>query len=248
MPRNKNSNSFLDYNRKIPLHIVIVSIYVLHLFFNVILIPMKVSSVSMQPNINPNSYLLYSPIGMPNNVIPLSRQIPRGAVVVLAAPYHEPLPIGLSWLNTLYRFITLNIGDLNHMKHLGKNPYMVRRVIGIPGDTIHMVNNIAQIQPGRNNDNEAGQLKYFTSEFELINKNYVILSDEQQIRDWPKNLKLLGNTEPVTLRQDEYFVLSDNRNIGNDSSYWGPIDIKQIRGRVLFQYIKTKAQANIATK
>ncbi|MEM9423585.1 MAG: signal peptidase I [Spirochaetota bacterium] len=227
---NKKKISFLDRSRKVPLLIVIASIYGIHLFFNSILIPLKVRSISMQPNINQNSYLFYSAIGMPNSFIRFSPNIARGTVVVLSAPYHKPLSLGLSWLNPLYRFITLNLGDLNRMKHLGNNPYMVRRIIGIPGDTIYMTNNIAQIQPGGG--------RYFTSEFELIPKNYIILSDEQKTRDWPKSLPLLGNTEKVTLLQGEYFVLADNRDIGNDSSYWGPINIKQIQGRVLFQYIK----------
>ena len=232
MSTKNTKNNFLEHNRKIPLVIVIFSIYMLHLFFYSILVPLKVRSISMEPNINQNSSLFYSSIGMPNSIFPFHRKIPRGTLVVLAAPYHKPLSIGMHWLNTLYRFITLNIADLNRMKHLGKNPYMVRRVIGIPGDTIYMANNIAQIQPSGNN------MKYFTSEFELIDNNYVILSGRQNTRSWPKNLPLMGNTEKVTLRQGEYFVLSDNRNIGNDSSYWGAIGIDQIRGRVLFQYIK----------
>ncbi len=217
--------------------IIIVSIYTLHLFFHTILIPLRVKSASMAPNINQNSYLIYSSVGMPHSIIHFSRKISRGSIVVLAAPYHKTLPLGLDWLNTLYRFITLNIGDLNRMKHLGQNPYMVRRVIGIPGDTIYMANNIAQIQPESSENKETG---YFTSEFELIQKNYEILSNEQKTRDWPRNLPLLGNTKTVTLRKGEYFVLADNRDIGNDSSYWGPVNIEQIRGRVLFQYFKKK--------
>ncbi|WGK68515.1 signal peptidase I [Candidatus Haliotispira prima] len=240
MVKKKSGNSFLDYSWKVPIIVVFFSIYILHLFFNTVLIPLRVNSISMEPGINQHSYLFYSSVGMPNNIIPFNRKIPRGTVVVLAAPYHETLPIGLNWLNTVYRFITLNIADLNRMKHLGKNPYMVRRVIGVPGDTIYMTNNIAQIQPESDDGRVENRSEYFTSEFELIQKNYVILSDEQKTRDWPKNLPLLGNTERVTLRQGEYFVLADNRDIGNDSSYWGPIGIGQIRGRVLFQYIKKK--------
>ena len=201
-----------------------------------------------KPNINQNSYLFYSSIGMPNSLLPFSQKIPRGTIVVLAPPYHKPPSPNRKWLNTLYRFITLNIGDLNRVKSQGtgqakgQNPYMVRRIIGIPGDTIYMAGNIAQIQTENRKigQTEESQVEYFTSEFELINKDYTIISDSQKNRNWPKNLPLQGNTKKFTLREGEYFALADNRSIGNDSSYWGPVRLEQMRGRVLFQYIKRK--------
>lgn len=245
MNRKKNTNSFFEYGPKVPLLIVVLSVYVLHLFFHTLLIPLKVRSASMQPNINQNSYLFYSSIGMPNSLLPFSQKIPRGTIVVLSPPYHKALSGGRKWLNTLYRFITLNIGDLNRVEGQGQNPYMVRRIIGIPGDTVYMAGNIAQIQTESRKSREQqgtaeGQREYFTSEFELITKDYTIISDSQKNRNWPKNLPLQGNTQKVTLREGEYFALADNRNIGNDSSYWGPLRLEQIRGRVLFAYIKRK--------
>lgn len=243
MSRKKNKNSFFEYGPKIHISIVILSVYSLHLFFHIILIPLKVRSASMQPNINQNSYLFYSAIGMPNSWLPFSQKIPRGAIVVLSPPYHKSPPSGREWLNALYRFITLNIGDLNRIDRKGQNPYMVRRIIGIPGDTVYMAGNIAQIQTeSRKRSNPADeQSEYFTSEFELIKKDYTIISEKN--RDWPRNLPLQGNTKKFTLREGEYFALADNRSIGNDSSYWGPVRLEQMRGRVLFQYIKRKEAA-----
>ena len=234
----EKKNLFFNQNQKIPLLLAIIIIYAVHLFFNSILIPLKVRSVSMEPTINQNSRLFYSSLGMPNSVIPFTRNIPRGTLIVLSPPYHKPLPMILSWLNPLYRFITLNITDLNQHNYLGNNPYIVRRVIGIPGDTIYTENHITHIQPASDNNTE-----YFTSEFELMAQNYTIISNNKTIKqNWPKNLPLLGNTQKITLRHDEYFILSDNRNIGNDSSYWGPVHISNIRGQVLFQYIKKKTK------
>ena len=41
---------------------------------------------------------------------------------------------------------------------------------------------------------------------------------------------------PVTLEKDECFVLADKREGGEDSRYFGPVKIKEIRGTVIGQF------------
>ncbi len=47
------------------------------------------------------------------------------------------------------------------------------------------------------------------------------------------NISAESNYYPITLKSDEYFVLSDNRNNGSDSRGFGPIPGANIRGRVM---------------
>lgn len=46
-----------------------------------------------------------------------------------------------------------------------------------------------------------------------------------------------GFTEyPLTLKEDEYFVLADKREGGEDSRYYGPVNKKEIKGTVIGQF------------
>lgn len=82
--------------------------------------------------------------------------------------------------------------------------HFVKRVIGLPGETIAI---------------EEGAV--------LINGEPL---DEPYLD--PKHTRRKGNMEPRTLGEDEYFVMGDNRDSSNDSRRIGPLKRGMIVGHV----------------
>lgn len=104
---------------------------------------------------------------------------------------------------------------------------MVKRVVGIPGDSIKIEDNVILIKPEGKN--------YFFSEKEIIQVEYETESfprPDMLSEDFPFS----GNMSEVVLADDEYFLSGDNRTMSNDSYYWGPVTIDKIKAKVVLEY------------
>ena len=90
----------------------------------------------------------------------------------------------------------------------GEHPYFIKRVIGLPGETV-------QIMDG----------KVYIDGEELT-------GDVYGITDYIENPGIAA--EPLTLGEDEYFCLGDNRPVSYDSRYEpvGPVHRSEIIGKV----------------
>lgn len=92
--------------------------------------------------------------------------------------------------------------------HFPLNPErnFVKRVIGLPGDTVSIKRGVTYI--------DGKPL------------------DEPYVRT-PKNNE---NAEYPTVADDEYFVMGDNRLYSNDSRHWGPVPLEKFIGNKWFNY------------
>ena len=90
--------------------------------------------------------------------------------------------------------------------------YYIKRIIGLPGETIKIDDGIIYI-------NE-----------EILEENY----GKEKIKDD-------GNAnKEYKLKEGEYFVLGDNRNNSLDSRFFGPVTISQILSRAIFNIFSFK--------
>lgn len=82
------------------------------------------------------------------------------------------------------------------------NDRYVKRVIGVPGDIVEIKDN-------------------------KVYRNGIVLRE-----DYIKEPMLSENFKEYKLKDDEYFLLGDNRNLSKDSRYFGPVNNRYIVGRV----------------
>ena len=104
----------------------------------------------------------------------------------------------------------------------------VRRVVGIPGDTIYMEGFVLHIKTKNGG--------HFLTEFEVTDNDYNV-KIENLPENWDITLPFSGTYPEITLKEGEYFVLCDNRIASSDSRLWGPLQAAtQIKGRILMRY------------
>jgi signal peptidase I len=103
----------------------------------------------------------------------------------------------------------------------------VKRVIALPGDTVSLNNFVVRVKPAGEN--------YEYTESELSDRDYVPGIPQVSLL-WDESIPFSSSMEPVTLKADECFVLSDDRSNTNDSRSWGPVPASSIAGRALVRY------------
>ena len=100
----------------------------------------------------------------------------------------------------------------------GYEEKLVKRVVGLPGETIKY---------------ESGQL-YVNGE--PVEENFI--SDDVK----KQTVTRYGNDIPeIKLKDDEYYVLGDNRGNSTDSRYFGAIKKSQIKGVGMMLFAKCKS-------
>lgn len=199
--------------------LTVAVIYIaIHLILAFVIFPVRQVSVSMESDIGKNSCIFFSP---------LRKGLERGSVVLIQPLDTEELPVLKKVADTFIRFVTaeqVSIFNLNH--RVGKE-CQIRRIIGMPGDTIYMRDYVLYIKP-------RGE-KFFLTEFELVEKSYNV-NISTNPAGWDTSVGVIGSFDEMTLDKNEYFVLGDSRVTCIDSRQWGALGRDDIRAGALLQY------------
>lgn len=110
-----------------------------------------------------------------------------------------------------YRFEEPARGDVIIFRY-PKDPskYFIKRIIGVPGDTIDIKGNTVTIF---NKEHESGA---------VLQETYILdMAPSTTLRE--------------TLGDDEYFVMGDNRDASSDSRMWGVLQRDKIVGRAFLR-------------
>jgi signal peptidase I len=154
-------------------------------------------------------------------VVPL-RPVERGDVVVFRFPSDDPTE--------------LHCGSIQYGKDF------IKRVIGLPGDSVQVLEGRVIINGKELKDESYAQYKDgphrqppSVAAAELSPQDYQQVwqshSLDKALQDITKDY--FG---PVVVPPASFFVMGDNRDASCDSRYWGPVEAKYLKGKAWFIY------------
>ncbi len=203
-----------------------------------ILQAVTVPTGSMQNTILVGDYLLvnkfiFAPGGNPLPFLP-QREIKRGDIIVFKYPGNKVNP--------------------KNDSSRGIIPYQinyVKRVIGLPGETVEFRNNQVfingQLLPEHriigDADNSESALEEREFEPRQPNENYNVYYSENTMSNIQsgRNVSRSGyefgvQGKPMIVPEDQFFVMGDSRDNSEDSRFWGFVPRDLVIGRAMFVY------------
>ncbi len=174
----------------------------------------KIPSGSMEPTLLIGDHIIVNKLGyglrMPDSVFgftPFSDEIPYGKYLFQLEPVHRGDVV-------VFVFPEDRTKDF------------IKRVIGIPGDTVEIKGGILYLNGARVPDPHA---------------HFDKPSDERQPGSQADYMA------PLKLASNQYFMMGDNRDHSYDSRFWGPITRDAIEGRAMFIYWSCADQSSTAS-
>jgi signal peptidase I len=213
--------------RNITLYVAVVIAFVAFVL-HFLTFPVVVQSVSMEPDFRPNSFAFVTPLSSAKAEFPVVFTVDRGDVALVS----HGAPVKVSFLHKIAgavaSFFSVRRFSLSNTQHLVSLSPSLSRIVGIPGDTIYLKDQVLYVKP-------QGSAKFYT-EFELSEKKYNTIAKPTPL-DWNSAIGVAGQFAEITLGENEYFFLSDNRSSSVDSRIWGPIDGARIVGKAWLRYL-----------
>jgi len=219
----------------LPLLRVLLLTFLLYLVLSgMFLTAFRVDSGSMQPRLQPRDRVLASPLPFGPRILFFSARLPafreprRGDVVGSRSPQFSRPAFPLSLLEPVVRFLSgQRVTVARDPTGTRVPPYMIKRVVGLPGDTVRMSGfRLSVMTPGSG---------AFLDEQRLAEAPYSVTAGSLPA-GWRGEFPFSGEMAPRLLKEGESFLLGDNRPASSDSRSSGPLRRDQIVGRVLLIY------------
>jgi signal peptidase I len=116
--------------------------------------------------------------------------------------------------------------------------YVVKRIIGAPGDRIHLENGVVYRNGEKLDEpyviHQAGGESYnpYRDNFPAVAP-----SDYSNVApEWQLTMKQYIQGNDLVVPPDHFFAMGDNRDVSYDSRYWGFIPRENVIGRPMFIY------------
>ncbi|MEP7704257.1 signal peptidase I [Paraglaciecola sp. 25GB23A] len=135
---------------------------------------------------------------------------------------------------TLLNLATPTRGDIVTLNSKAADTRLVKRVIGLPGDHIQLVNNQLIIN---------GQLVSYLNT-SLSKQKTEQLAEKSHMVQFLQTSNPMDNFDMVEVPKDSYLLMGDNRNNSADSRVYGFFPAQEIQGKALRVLVSLDPQNN----
>jgi signal peptidase I len=119
----------------------------------------------------------------------------------------------------------------------GEHKILVKRVIGVPGDRIHLREGIVYLNGVAQNEPQAAKPTFDNHDAYRDNFPAVSAANIPRVTaEWALDLPTHIQGEDLVVPPGSYFVMGDNRLNSLDGRYWGLVPRANLIGRPLFVY------------
>jgi signal peptidase I len=151
-----------------------------------------------------------------------------------------------AWYEKLLPYRPIEHGDIIVFKYpYQDHTHYVKRVIGLPGDHLKVVDQRVFIngkvlnEPYVTHDPNVG--------YDPLNYNFppigVQLYSSPMVPEWASDFKKYVHGDEIVVPPGKYFAMGDNRDHSADSRYWGFVDRDAIMGRPFLIYWSVDASS-----
>jgi signal peptidase I len=127
------------------------------------------------------------------------------------------------------------------------NPHFVKRVIGVPGDRIHLEHGRVYVNHKLVSEPFALYKSRGKDDYRDNFPNAAYKGVTAVQRHWLAEFPALVRGMDLVVPEGNYFVLGDNRNESSDSRYWGFVPRENVVGRPLLVYFSVGSpEASVA--
>jgi signal peptidase I len=112
--------------------------------------------------------------------------------------------------------------------------YLVKRIVGVPGDRIHLEDGYLYLNGVRQNAPYVRRNGTYDPNRDNFPLDGNPASYDPRFPEWPATLRENLEGRDLVIPKDSYFAMGDNRDDSFDSRYWGFVPRRNIIGSPLF--------------
>jgi signal peptidase I len=150
------------------------------------------------------------------------------------------------WIQPIVPYTQIHDGDIVvFLSPSESNLYVVKRIMGVPGDRIHLRNGVVYRNGQKLDERYLFNTGFPADEYYRDNFPAVPPSEDGNVTaEWKLTLPQHIENGDLVVPPNSYFAMGDHRDVSLDSRYWGFIPKENIVGRPMFIYWSFETPSN----